>query len=128
MVHSIFPHLHKAIDELDRWFQNGSPSLRIHNSLILWQGTYKYLGITLDRNLRYRDNIKRIRKTTIFYLNAMLRRRSKLSLCNKRTIYIMCIRMVMIHASPVFAYGAPIALNELQVLQNKFCISATNAH
>ncbi|GBP84371.1 RNA-directed DNA polymerase from mobile element jockey [Eumeta japonica] len=86
---------YKAIEELARWFQTwrievnaeksaaisfiyrkgrspeaiarGTPPLRINNAPIPWQHTYKYLGITLDRNLHFRDHIKRVRKTAIFY-------------------------------------------------------------
>ncbi|GBP94783.1 RNA-directed DNA polymerase from mobile element jockey [Eumeta japonica] len=92
---SIYPLLQMAIEELARWFQTwrievnaeksaaisfiyrkgrspevvarGTPSLRINNTPIPWQHTYKYLGITLDRNLHFRDHIKRVRKTAIFY-------------------------------------------------------------
>ncbi|GBP82723.1 Probable RNA-directed DNA polymerase from transposon X-element [Eumeta japonica] len=39
----------------------------------------------------------------------------------------MCIRTVMTYASPVFAH-APKALHRLQVIQNKFCRAATDAH
>ncbi|GBP86529.1 Probable RNA-directed DNA polymerase from transposon X-element [Eumeta japonica] len=34
----------------------------------------------------------------------------------------------MTYASPVFAHAAPTALDRLQVIQNKFCRSATDAH
>ncbi|GBP86567.1 Probable RNA-directed DNA polymerase from transposon X-element [Eumeta japonica] len=40
----------------------------------------------------------------------------------------MCIRTVLTYESPVFAHGAPNTLKKLQVLQNKFCRAATDAH
>ncbi|GBP69943.1 Probable RNA-directed DNA polymerase from transposon X-element [Eumeta japonica] len=40
----------------------------------------------------------------------------------------MCIRTVMTYASPVFAHAAPKALHRLQVIQNRFCRAATDAH
>ncbi|GBP61153.1 hypothetical protein EVAR_46805_1 [Eumeta japonica] len=83
---------HRAFDELGRWFRNwrikvnsekpaaiqfkyskrGSrqivdldiPRLKIMNVNIPWQFNYKYLGVTLDKNLHFRDRIKRVRKTT----------------------------------------------------------------
>ncbi|GBP05413.1 Probable RNA-directed DNA polymerase from transposon X-element [Eumeta japonica] len=58
----------------------------------------------------------------------MLGRKSKLSRRNKRTLYKMCIRTVMTYACPVFAHAAPKALYRLQVVQNKFCRAATDAH
>ncbi|GBP21734.1 Probable RNA-directed DNA polymerase from transposon X-element [Eumeta japonica] len=39
----------------------------------------------------------------------------------------MCIRTVITYASPVFAHADPKALNRLQVIENKFCRSATDA-
>ncbi|GBP10579.1 RNA-directed DNA polymerase from mobile element jockey [Eumeta japonica] len=110
---------------------HGIPSFRIYNAPIPWQHTYKYLGTTLDRNLYFRDHIKRVRKTVIFYqarLNGMLGRNSILSLRNKRTLYLICIRTVLTYACPVFAHAAPNTLKKLQVFQNKFCRTATNAH
>ncbi|GBP87582.1 Probable RNA-directed DNA polymerase from transposon X-element [Eumeta japonica] len=38
------------------------------------------------------------------------------------------IRTVLTYASPVFAHAAPKALHRLQVIQNKFCRAATDAH
>ncbi|GBP77072.1 Probable RNA-directed DNA polymerase from transposon X-element [Eumeta japonica] len=39
----------------------------------------------------------------------------------------MYIRPVMTYACPVFAHAAPTALQDLQVIQNKFCRRATGA-
>ncbi|GBP91775.1 Probable RNA-directed DNA polymerase from transposon X-element [Eumeta japonica] len=101
---SIFRHLSRAIDEL---------------------------GVTLDKNLHFREHIERVRKNALFYtarLGAMLGRKNKLSRRNKRTQYKMCIRTVMTYACPVFAHAAPKALYRLQVIQNKLCRAATDAH
>ncbi|GBP89815.1 hypothetical protein EVAR_66705_1 [Eumeta japonica] len=58
----------------------------------------------------------------------MLGRKSKLSRHNKRTIYKMRIRRVMIYASPVFAHATLKALDTLKVILNNFCIAATDAY
>ncbi|GBP77303.1 Probable RNA-directed DNA polymerase from transposon X-element [Eumeta japonica] len=157
--HSIFRHLPRAIDELGQWFQkwrievnpeksaviqfkyskhrskfvvdDDITTLKMLNAKIPWQRSYKYLGVTLDRNLNFRDHIAQVRKTTLFYtarLGTMLSRKSKLSRRNKRTLYKMCIRTVLTYACPVFAHAAPKALHRLQVIQNKFCRAATDAH
>ncbi|GBP70085.1 Probable RNA-directed DNA polymerase from transposon BS [Eumeta japonica] len=151
--------LQRAIDELGQWFRKwrievnpdklaaiqfkygkirsrlivdkNTPNLKMLDANIPWQRNYKYLGVTLDKNLHFRDHIERVRNTALFYkarLGAMLGRKSKLSRRNKRTIYKMCIRAVMTYASPVFAHAAPKALHRLQVIQNKFCGAATDAH
>ncbi|GBP63799.1 RNA-directed DNA polymerase from mobile element jockey [Eumeta japonica] len=90
---------------------------------IPWQRNYKYLGVTLDKNLHFRDHIERVRNTALFYkarLGAMLGIKSKLSRRNKRTIYKMCIKTVMTYASPVFTHAAPKALHRLQDVSKRF--------
>ncbi|GBP48369.1 RNA-directed DNA polymerase from mobile element jockey [Eumeta japonica] len=87
-----------------------------------------YLGVMLNRNLYFKNHIECVRKIVIFYRGcpgAMLGGKSKLLLCNKRT---MCIRTVMTYASPVFTHAVPEALNSLQVIQNKCCRVARGAH
>ncbi|GBP46836.1 hypothetical protein EVAR_78536_1 [Eumeta japonica] len=45
------------------------------------QRNYKYLGVTLDKNLHFRDHIKRVRNTALFYkarLGAMLDRKRRI--------------------------------------------------
>ncbi|GBP19987.1 RNA-directed DNA polymerase from mobile element jockey [Eumeta japonica] len=120
----------RAIDELGQWFRKwrievnptnqqpynssmvrlesthcrqNTPNLKMLDANIPWQRNYKYLGVTLDKNLHFRDHIERVRNTALFYkarLGAVLGRKSKLSRRNKRTIYKMCIRTVMTYASP----------------------------
>ncbi|GBP46716.1 RNA-directed DNA polymerase from mobile element jockey [Eumeta japonica] len=116
----IIPRLQRAINELTQWFQlwrievnseksaaiyfdfsdikrtlavpYNAPTLRISNAPIPWRHNYKYLGITLDKHLHFRDHIQRVRKLAIFYmsrLSSMIGRKSKMSLCNKRTLYTM---------------------------------------
>ncbi|GBP52997.1 Probable RNA-directed DNA polymerase from transposon BS [Eumeta japonica] len=156
---SMFRHLSKAIDELGQWFRKwrievnpdksaaiqfkysknrsqlvvdrNTPNLKMLNARIPWQRSYKYLGVTLDKNLHFREHIARVRKNALFYtarLGAMLGRKSKLSRRNKRTLYKTCIRTVMTYASPVFAHANFKVLYRLQVVQNKFCRAATDAH
>ncbi|GBP88914.1 RNA-directed DNA polymerase from mobile element jockey [Eumeta japonica] len=127
----IFRHLPRAIDELGQWFRKwrievnpdksaaiqfkysknrsklvvdwNTPNLKMLNARIPWQRSYKYLGVTLDKNLHFREHIARVRKNALFYtarLGAML----------------------------VFAHAVPKALYRLQVKQNKFCRAATDAH
>ncbi|GBP38217.1 Probable RNA-directed DNA polymerase from transposon BS [Eumeta japonica] len=98
-----------------------TPNLKMLNARIPWQRSYKYLGVTLDKNLHFREHIARVRKNTLFYtarLGAMLGRKSKLSRRNKRTLYKMCIRTVIMYACPVFAHADPKVLYRLQVVQN----------
>ncbi|GBP02061.1 Probable RNA-directed DNA polymerase from transposon X-element [Eumeta japonica] len=92
--------------------------------------TRKAPGLDGISNKAIKDHIQRVRKLAIFYmsrLSGMIGRKSKMSLLNKRTLYTMCIRPVMTYACPVFAHAAPTALQDLQVIQNKFCRRATGA-
>ncbi|GBP40233.1 RNA-directed DNA polymerase from mobile element jockey [Eumeta japonica] len=154
----IIPRLQRAIDELTQWFQlwrievnsekpaaiyfdysnikrtlavpYNAPIFRLSNAPIPWQHNYKYLGITLDKHLHFRDHIQRVREVAIFYmsrLNGMIDGKSKMSLRNKRTLYTVCIRPTMTCACPVFAHAAPTALQDLQVIEINFCRRATGA-
>ncbi|GBP51151.1 Probable RNA-directed DNA polymerase from transposon BS [Eumeta japonica] len=153
------PRLQRAIDELTRWLRlwrikvnpeksaairfnyskhkkkfsvpHNTPTLYIDNASIPWHHNYKYLGVTLDKHLHFRDHVARVSKLTKFYqsrLYGMIGRKSKMSLRNKRTLYLMCIRPVMTYACPVFAHAAPNIIKKLQKIQNKFCRQATDAH
>ncbi|GBP31618.1 RNA-directed DNA polymerase from mobile element jockey [Eumeta japonica] len=97
-LNHIIPRLQRAINELTQWFQlwrievnseksaaiyfdfsnikrtlavpYNAPTLRISNAPIPWQHNYKYLGITLDKHLHFRDHIQRVRKLAIFTCHA----------------------------------------------------------
>ncbi|GBP89059.1 RNA-directed DNA polymerase from mobile element jockey [Eumeta japonica] len=85
--------LQRAIDKLGQWFRlwrievnpeksaaiqfkyskrrnkfvvdYDTPNLKMLNARIPWQQSYKYLGVTLDRNLLFRDHIVRVKKTAL---------------------------------------------------------------
>ncbi|GBP06875.1 Probable RNA-directed DNA polymerase from transposon X-element [Eumeta japonica] len=106
-------------------------TLRIDNAQILWQHNYKYLGVMLDKHLHFREHVARVSKLRKFYqsrLYGTIGRTSKMSLRNKRTLYLMCIRPVMTYTCPVFAHAAPNIIKKLQKIQNKFCRQVTDAH
>ncbi|GBP47005.1 Probable RNA-directed DNA polymerase from transposon BS [Eumeta japonica] len=91
---TLFP-LQRAIDELGQWsrkwrievnpdksaaiqFKYGkirsrlivdknTPNLKMLDANIPWQRNYKYLGVTLDKNLHFRDHIECVRNTALFY-------------------------------------------------------------
>ncbi|GBP70964.1 Nucleic-acid-binding protein from transposon X-element [Eumeta japonica] len=75
-------------------------------------------------------HIKRVRQNAQLYLSrltGMIGKKSKMSLINKCTLYIMCIRPVMTYATPVSAHADLKALYQLQNLQNSFCKRASGA-
>ncbi|GBP16309.1 Probable RNA-directed DNA polymerase from transposon X-element [Eumeta japonica] len=102
------PRPQKTTDELTRWFQTwrievnpeksaaiffnyskikkkevvpyNSPTFPIYNSPIPWHHKYKYLGITLDKHLHFKDHIKRVRKNAQLHLSrlsSMIGKRAK---------------------------------------------------
>ncbi|GBP61342.1 Probable RNA-directed DNA polymerase from transposon X-element [Eumeta japonica] len=110
---------------------HNAPTLRIDNAPIPWQHNYKYLGVTLNKHLHFQDHVAHVSKLTKFYqscLYGMIGRKSKMSLRNKRSLYLMCIAPVTTYACPVFAHAAPSIIKKLQKIQNKFCRQATDAH
>ncbi|GBP79980.1 RNA-directed DNA polymerase from mobile element jockey [Eumeta japonica] len=92
---SIFRHLPRSIDELGQWFRKwrievnpdksaaiqfkysknrsklvvdwNTPNLKMLNAKIPWHRSYKYIGVTLDKNLHFREHIARIKKNALFY-------------------------------------------------------------
>ncbi|GBP46756.1 RNA-directed DNA polymerase from mobile element jockey [Eumeta japonica] len=98
-IRNILPRLQRAIDELTQWFRLwridvnpeksasiyfdyspqklqfpvpiNTPHLRMLNQPIPWQHNYKYLGITIDKHLHFRDHIARVRKLALFYLSRL---------------------------------------------------------
>ncbi|GBP94157.1 Probable RNA-directed DNA polymerase from transposon BS [Eumeta japonica] len=95
--------LQRAIDELGQWFRKwrievnpdksaaiqfkygkirsrlivdkNTPNLKMLDAIIPWQRNYKYLGVTLDKNLHFRDHIERVRNTTFLQSKARGRAR-----------------------------------------------------
>ncbi|GBP40971.1 Probable RNA-directed DNA polymerase from transposon BS [Eumeta japonica] len=125
--------LQRAIDELGQWFRKwrievnpdksasiqfkygkirsrlivdkNTPNLKMLDANIPWQRNYKYLGITLDKNLHFQDHIERVR---ILHFSTKqgsgpcsVEKVKYLDVIN--VPYTKCIRTVMTYASPVFA-------------------------
>ncbi|GBP23491.1 Probable RNA-directed DNA polymerase from transposon BS [Eumeta japonica] len=94
LTKSTLLRLQRAIDDLSRWFRNwrievnpeksaaiqfkystrknrqivdlDTPHQRISNANISWQLYYKYLGVTLDNNLHFKDHIECFKKNCNF--------------------------------------------------------------
>ncbi|GBP81619.1 hypothetical protein EVAR_21249_1 [Eumeta japonica] len=72
----ISSHTIRMVVESTHCRQN-TPNLKM-DAIIPWQRNYKYLGVTLDKNLHFRDHIERVRNTALFYkarLGAVLGRK-----------------------------------------------------
>ncbi|GFX36948.1 RNA-directed DNA polymerase from mobile element jockey [Trichonephila clavipes] len=98
------------------------PDIYLHNERIPWSQSTKYLGVTLDKKLTFKQHITRIRENFIkkaHTFSHLISRRSKLSRSNKLLIYSSLLRPVITYASPVWSFAAKTHIQKLEVLQNK---------
>lgn len=92
------------------------------NHEIEWAPNLKYLGVMIDRKLKFNDHIQYILKksqTAVKMLYSMLNRKSKLNRSNKLLLYKVAIRPIHSYASPIFSHAAKCHIKKLQVFQNK---------
>ncbi|GFT24506.1 RNA-directed DNA polymerase from mobile element jockey [Trichonephila clavipes] len=98
------------------------PDIFLHNEKIPWSQNTKYLGVTLDNKLTFRQHITRIRENFIkkaHTLSHLINKRSKLSRSNKLLIYSLLLRPILTYASPVWIFAAETHIQKLEVIQNK---------
>ncbi|GFX07203.1 RNA-directed DNA polymerase from mobile element jockey [Trichonephila clavipes] len=88
---------------------------------IPWSQYTKYLGVTLNNKLTFKQHVTRIRGDfikkahTLFHL---INRRSKLSRSNKLLIYTLLLRPIIVYASPVWGHVAKTHIQKLEIIQN----------
>ncbi|GFV17592.1 RNA-directed DNA polymerase from mobile element jockey [Trichonephila clavipes] len=98
------------------------PDISLHNEKIPWSQNTKYLGVTLDNKLTFRQHITRISENFIkkaHTLSHLINKRSKLSRSNKLLIYSLLLRPILTYASPVWSFAAKTHIQKLEVIQNK---------
>lgn len=89
---------------------------------IEWSNNIKYLGLTLDRKLKFKDHItnsltKINAATRILY--SLINRKSRLNQNSKILLYKTALRPIITYACPVYSTIAKTHINKLQVCQNK---------
>lgn len=93
----------------------------IENQPIQWTESAKYLGITMDRKLLFRDHITNVinkAKTVKRQLYCLIGRNSKLNLRLKVQIYKQYIRPILLYSSPTWCCAANTHVKKIQTLQN----------
>ena len=108
--------------------RNPPPPLTINGEAINWNHTVKYLGITLDEKLLYRNHINHSIGKAYAQLNRLfplLNKKSKLHSRIQVTIYKTLFRPILTYACPVWAHAAKSHIQKLQKFQNKMLYTAT---
>lgn len=96
--------------------------IKIQNHNILWSDSVKYLGVTIDKRLTFKDHVSAsITKVgrCIRSLYSILNRNSKLHTRNKLLLFKTILRPTMLYGSPVWRNCAMTHRKKLQVMQNK---------
>lgn len=97
-------------------------TIRYNNENIEWSSTIKYLGVVLDKKLKYKNHIDHIGEKTqkiIRCLYPLINRKSKLHFRNKMLIYKSIFRPIITYGCPVWSNCAQTHTNKLQIIENK---------
>lgn len=95
--------------------------IKINGRNIPWSPQCKYLGVTLDYRLTFKNHIYNIRKNFRAVRNKLyplISRKSELSLDNKLLLYNSYLRPLITYASPAWSYAAKTHINLLIKSQN----------
>lgn len=101
------------------------------NEVVKQSNSAKYLGMILNKNGLFNENIKNcIKKGNNAFrkLYPLLKRSSKLNVINKLTIYKLFIRPCLSYAIPVWNTVCQSEMNKIQRMQNKILRFILNVH
>lgn len=102
----------------------------INGSIVPYHNTAKYLGMTLDAKLKWKEHVKKKKEELdIRYRNLdwLLGRHSSLSLQNKLSIYSQIIKPVWTYGVQLWGCAKPTIINKIQSFQNKLLRRLVNA-
>ncbi|KFM73144.1 putative RNA-directed DNA polymerase from transposon BS, partial [Stegodyphus mimosarum] len=92
--------------------------------------TAKYLGVIFNRSFTWTNHISYVCGKAygiIKRLYPLLAKDSGLSLNRKRRLYTAIVRPIITYAAPTWASATNGDIRKLQILQNKFLRTITNA-
>lgn len=107
-----------------------SPGVLLGNSAIPQSNTVKYLGVTLDKRLTWRDHILSRRQTITTrtkLLYGLIGRKSPLCLTKKLNIYKLLLKPIWTYACQIFGSTKRSNLQRLQSTQSKILRIITDA-
>ncbi|GBN19032.1 putative RNA-directed DNA polymerase from transposon X-element [Araneus ventricosus] len=99
---------------------NPNPPM-LYRRPIPWSNSTRYLGVTLDKKLTYKDHIENIPHKydgVKAHLYPLMGRKAKLSLRYKLLLYKALLRPVISYSSPVWGAAAKTHIKKLESLQN----------
>ncbi|GFW84566.1 probable RNA-directed DNA polymerase from transposon BS [Trichonephila clavipes] len=103
----------------------------LYSTQLQWSQSTKYLGLTLDKKLTWKQHIIQTRdkfrraQRAIFPL---IGRNSELNLYNKLLLYTAVLRPILTYGSPVWGYAANSNIKILEVAQNSFIRNIVKAN
>ncbi|GFU99731.1 probable RNA-directed DNA polymerase from transposon BS [Trichonephila clavipes] len=102
--------------------QNSLKPLQIFNQTIEWTFETKYLGLILNDKLTYRSHFKETTKKfskSLYSLNDIIGRKSKLSLKNRLLVYKQYVRPLLLYGCVIWGSAGNVHIDNLQRLQNR---------
>ncbi len=105
---------------------------KMNNNIIPWtphNNAVKYLGLHMDTTLNWKIHIDtkvQQAKAKLIQLKPLLNHR-KLSLSNSIILYKTIIRPLLLYACPIWTNAAKYNINKIQIIQNKFLRTITQA-
>ena len=105
--------------------------IRVEEAEVEWGYSARYLGVHLDKRLRYVMHIdETIAKVDrmVKMLYPLIRRNSPLSLQNKLILYKSIFRPTICYAAPIWSNCAITYIRRLQVVQSKLLKMMMNGH
>ncbi|GFV41087.1 RNA-directed DNA polymerase from mobile element jockey [Trichonephila clavipes] len=103
----------------------------LYSTQLQWSQSTKYLGLTLDKKLTWKQHIIQTRdkfrraQRSIFPL---IGRNSELNLYNKLLLYTAVLRPILTYGSPVWGYAANSNIKILEVAQNSLIRNIVKAN
>lgn len=106
------------------------PNITLNNIEVPLENKAKYLGMTLDTKLRWKEHVKiKIKELDLKYrdLYWLIGRNSLLSIQNKILIYNQILKPVWSYGIQIWGCAKQVHLNSLQKFQNKVLRNIVNA-
>lgn len=106
------------------------PAININESIVPYENNAKYLGMTLDTKLKWKEHVKKKREELDIKYRKMywlLGRNSQLSIYNKILLYNQLLKPVWTYGIPLWGCAKQSCIKKIQTFQNKVLRNIVNA-